>query len=112
MEEALPVITVASTVVSGLATVVIAILSLALWRSSKRVEWLTGALETHSDIQLAIAAKRAEIELIWWDPTVELVPSVRKHGEQRDLSRIYTYLPPSERTGTRKIKRAAKTRAF
>ena len=102
MGEVLLVATVASTVVSGLATVVIAILSYHLWRSSKRVEWLTGALESHSEIQLAIAAKEADMEVIWWDPTLEEVPSVRKHGEQRDLSRVYTFLPLRERAGSRK----------
>jgi len=102
MEDALIVVTVVSTVVSGVATAVIAYLSYRLWCSSKRVEWLTGALESHSDIQLAIAAKEAGIELVWWDPTLEKVPSVRKHGEQRDLSRIYTFLPPSERAGNLK----------
>ena len=102
MEEALLVATVASTVVSGLATAIIAILSYRLWRSSKRVEWLTGALESHSEIQLAIAAKGAGMEVIWWDPTLEKVPSVRKHGEQRDLSRVYTFLPLRERAGSRK----------
>lgn len=102
MEEALLVANVATTIVSGLATVVIAILSYRIWRSNKRVKWLTGALETHSEIELAIAAKGAGMEVIWWDPTLEKVPTVRKHGEPRDLSRVYIFVPPNERVGSRK----------
>ena len=91
-----------TAVASASATVVISVLSYLVWRSNKRIEWLTGALESHSDIQLAIAAKEAGMEVIWWDPTLEKVPTVRKHGEPRDLSRVYTFLPLGERAGSRK----------
>lgn len=93
---------VISASISAISTVVIAFLSYLLWRSGKRVEWFTGAMESHSEIQLAIAAKEAGIEVIWWDPTLEKNPTDRKHGEHRDISRVYFFLPPDERVGNRK----------
>ncbi len=91
-----------SAAASAFATVAIAVFSWMLWRSNKRIEWFTGAMQTHSEIQLAIAAKAAKMEVIWWDPTLEKVPTVRKHGEPRDLSHVYIFVPPNERVGSRK----------
>lgn len=96
------VLLIVSALISTAATVVIAFLSYQLYRSNQRITWLTGAMETHSEIQLAIAAKEAGMEVIWWDPTLEKVPTDRKHGEHRDLSRVYIFLPPDERAGNRK----------
>ena len=102
MQEVSMIVTAIAALASAIATVVIAILSRSLWQSNKRVEWFTGALESHSEIQLAIAAKEAGMEVIWWDPNIAKVPTVRKHGEPRDLTRIYIYLPPNERAPGRK----------
>lgn len=90
--------------VSAVATIVIALFSMLVWRLHKRMNWLTGALESHSDIQLALKAQELQIEVVNWDPTVERVPSARKHGEPREITRIYSFMPPAQRAGDRAIR--------
>jgi hypothetical protein len=59
--------------------------------------WLTGAIETHSDLMLRIEARRGingePIKLIWWDPTIETIATKKEHGQEIDLTTIYMYLP-------------------
>ncbi len=86
-----------STIVTSLSTAVIAWLSYLVFKSNKRIEWLTGAMETHSEIQMVIEAQKEGIEIIWWDPTIEKIPTERSHGEPRKLNKIYTFLPLKER---------------
>jgi len=55
-------------------TLIIALLTFLLWKVYERIAWLTGAMETHSDLMLRIEAKRGineqPIKLVWWDPTI------------------------------------------
>jgi hypothetical protein len=74
---------------------------LLVWKVYERIAWLTGAMETHSDLMLRIEARRGikdeSIKLLWWDPTIEKTPTKKEHGQEVDLSTIYIYLPPELR---------------
>ncbi len=78
-------------------TLVIAFFTFLVWKVYERMEWLTGAMETHSDLMLRIEARRGikgePIKLVWWDPTIEKTPTKKEHGQEIDLSTIYMYLP-------------------
>ena len=82
-------------------TLVIAVLTYLIWKVYERIAWLTGAMESHSDLMLRIEALRGigrkPIELVWWDPTIENVPTVKEHGKPVEMNRIYIYLPPKLR---------------
>ena len=83
-------------------TLVIAFFTFLVWKVYERMAWLTGAMESHTDLMLRIEAKRGikdgrEIKLIWWDPTIERPPIKREHGQEMELDTIYVYLPPNER---------------
>lgn len=82
-------------------TLVIAFFASLVWKVYERMAWLTGAMETHSDLMLRIEARRGingePINLVWWDPTIEKTPTKKDHGQEIDLSTIYIYLPPEMR---------------
>lgn len=93
-------------------TLVIACFTYLVWKVYERIAWLTGAMETHSDLMLRIEALRgingAPIKLLWWDPTIQKVPTKKEHGQEIDLSTIYMYLPLEMRrnnpTSSQKLK--------
>lgn len=82
-------------------TLVIAFFTYLVWKVYERIAWLTGAMESHSDIMLRIEAKRGvngqPIKLVAWDPTIEAPPVKREHGEEINLNTIYVYLPLNQR---------------
>ena len=90
-----------TTLIMILLTAIIAFFTFLVWKVYERIAWLTGAMESHSDLMLKIEAKRgingAPIRLVWWDPTLESPPIKREHGQEINLATIYCYLPPSER---------------
>jgi hypothetical protein len=71
----------------------------------ERLNWLTGAMESHSETMLLIEAKRGvngePIPTIWWDPTIESVGK-RKHREIRELNEVKFNVPEKDRAGTEK----------
>jgi hypothetical protein len=83
-------------------TFVIAVFTFRVWRVYWRIAWLTGSMETHSNLMLRLQALKGgadgkPIELVWWDPTIEDAPGVREHGKPVDMKRIHIYLPPELR---------------
>ena len=74
-------------------TFVVAVLTFLVWKVYERIAWLTGAMETHSDLMLRIEALRGidgkQIALIWWDPTIGDPPTQksarRASGDESDL---------------------------
>ena len=63
-------------------------------RIATRVQWLTGAMERHSDQQRQIAAKEAGIQMIWWDPNEGgRFPHKGKHEHMHRLEKIYIGIP-------------------
>jgi hypothetical protein len=89
----------AEWVTAGL-TIVIAFFTFLVFRVYQRMAFLTGAIESHSNLMVRIEAKRGidgkSIKAIWWDPTVEKTP-IRQHGQEDDLSTIYLFLPQEQR---------------
>lgn len=84
-------------IIAGL-TLIIAVFTFLVWRVYRRIAWLTGSMETHSDLMLRLQALKGgadgkPIELVWWDPTIEAAPGVREHGKPVDMKRIHIYLP-------------------
>ena len=51
------------------ATIVIAVFAFLTWKAYKRIEWFTGAYESHSAMSLRLQAKKENIKMLWWDPT-------------------------------------------
>jgi hypothetical protein len=98
---------------TAIFTGLIALLTFFLWRSYKRIEWLTGALESHSMLMLRIEASRLQtdkgdsVRLIWWDPDEEALPAPT-HGAEAKLETLRLYLPLKARKGWREASRARK----
>jgi hypothetical protein len=44
------------------------------WKISMRLAWLTGAMESQSDIIARLEAQKQRNPLIWWDPTMKPFP--------------------------------------
>jgi hypothetical protein len=88
-----------------IATLVIAFFTFLVWKVYERMAWLTGAMETHSDLMLRIEARRGingePIKLVWWNPTIAKTPATKGHGQDIDLSTIYIFLPPEMRQNKR-----------
>ena len=65
-----------------LLTATIALFTYLVWKVYERIAWLTGAMETHSELMLRIEACRGvrdePIKLLWWDPTIEDPPSIKQ----------------------------------
>lgn len=82
-------------------TFLLLIISFLAWRISRRVAWLTGAMESHSTLMLRIEAKRGvngePLKVKWWDPNREEIPFKGAHDKEADLECIYLYLPPKYR---------------
>ena len=66
----------------------------------RRLKWLTGAMERHSDQQRQLAARNADssIEMVWWDKTVGgAFPHEGEHEDPVQLDRMYIGVPESFR---------------
>lgn len=86
----------------AILTLVIAVFTYLVWKVYERIAALTGAMESHSEIMLRIEAIRGapngkQIEMVWWDPTIETPPLKKEHGQPAKLERIYLYIPPALR---------------
>jgi hypothetical protein len=80
------------------STALLALLTYLYWRSQRRVEWFTGAMERHSDQQRQIAANEAGLKLIWWDRTHPEAngdfPFEGAHGQEFTPGPIYVGILP------------------
>jgi len=88
-------------IIAGL-TFVIALFTCLVWRTYSRIAWLTGSMETHSDLMLRLQALKGgadgkPIDLVWWDPNIADPPGVREHDKPVDMNRIHIFLPPKLR---------------
>jgi hypothetical protein len=65
-----------------------------VWKSNKRVEWLTGSMESYQMKELRLAVlNHPEVRLVWWDPSVEPWPHAGKHGEDVKTDLLYVGIP-------------------
>ncbi len=92
-------------------TAVIALFTFLVWRVYRRIEWLTGAMESHSVLQLRLEAAKVvnsdgqPCRVVWWDPDIEPTPSTPQHGQEAQLNQIYLYIPPHLRRNRNKLSR-------
>ncbi len=85
------------------ATAIVAVLTtISANRRSReandRMNGLTGALETHSQLMLRLDAEAKGKKVIWWDPINPATgekerPYQPKHGESAVIDTAYIYLP-------------------
>ena len=61
-----------------------------------RLNWLMGAVESHTNLMVMMGAKDRGIDMVWWDPTIERAPS-HEHGEPVNLEKIRIGLPERDR---------------
>jgi hypothetical protein len=66
----------------------------ASWHVASRLAWLTGAMESHSDIMTRLEAQKQKIPMVWWDPTAEMFPDDGvAHGKECRINKIAVGLP-------------------
>jgi hypothetical protein len=68
-------------------------------RTARRVAWFTGSTESYNMKQLQLAAKRDNVRLIWWDPSIRPWPFDGQHGEEVKTETIYLGIPLDRRRG-------------
>ena len=76
-------------------TIVIAFFTYLVWQINKRMEWLTGAMESHSGMMLRIEAHKRKIPMEFWDKSIKPFPRTDKHVEPVKLDKIYIGVHPS-----------------
>jgi hypothetical protein len=87
--------------INALLGVAVSASAFATWRTAKKVEWLTGAMESHSFLMVRLAAKEQGVKCIWWDPTIE-APPPHSYREDAVLDSIRIFLPMEHRQGAKK----------
>lgn len=109
--------TALATVVMAIAAIGSACVGYQLWKSQDRVidiqsrlselqrraNWLSGALESHSEVMLRLKAEELGKTVIWWDPTHDGLikqrpPIDRAHAQiARTDEPVYLYVPLEQR---------------
>ena len=81
-----------------LLTFLIVVITVLVFLVYERIEWLTGAMESHSDKLLKIEALRGvgeeSIKLTWWDPTLGDPTPSPEHNQEITMDQIFFMLPP------------------
>jgi hypothetical protein len=88
-----------AAIISVCATIVTVAFAWLTLRIQKQVTWLTGALESHSTLQVRLQAERENKPVVWWDPTFEggckkNWPEQPKHLDNALVKTVYVGLPP------------------
>jgi hypothetical protein len=87
-----------TTLILGIFTIATtggaALFAYLLWRSSRSIEWFTGAMESHSDLMLRMEVRAKGVKMVWWDKTIKPIPFSGKHSEEVTIEEIYISLPP------------------
>lgn len=87
---------------TAIATAIMAIFTVLVWRTYRRIEWWTGSMDSYSSLLLRIEASRGvgmgedkrPVELVWWDPNIGgRNPGVGLHNAPIDLRKIHIFLP-------------------
>ena len=84
-------------ILTTIFTAIIAICTIMVWRITSGMEWYASAVESHSNLMLRLEAEKREVELLWWDPTIEPFPFSGRHKEKAELTRIHVGFPPQHR---------------
>lgn len=82
------------------AAVGASIIGYLVWRTNKRIEWLTGSMEAYQMKELQLAAlEHPSVKLLWWDPEIEPWPHCGRHGEEVKTTTLYLGVPLAHRRG-------------
>ncbi|MDX1489303.1 MAG: hypothetical protein R3268_13925 [Acidiferrobacterales bacterium] len=85
---------VVHSVIELILAAAIACFAWASWRVSTRLAWLTGAMESHSDIMMSLEATKQKVPMVWWDPTVEVFPHDGvAHGKPCSIKKLAIGMP-------------------
>ena len=96
------VIAAFSSVIAAFGSVI----AFLLWRISARALWLTGAMESHSAVDIMIKARQLQkegVDVVWWDPSIHNRSQSRKwpkrgqHNEPFKLDTIYIGMSEADR---------------
>jgi hypothetical protein len=88
------------------------------WRSYKKIEFLTGAIESHDTQQIRLEIMKwndqnpdKEIKMTWWDKTLADAPTEAAiaHGQPVIMKEIYFMLPLKKRKGQDSLSRDVRT---
>lgn len=86
-------------------TALLAFFAFLTWRTYDRIEFLTGAMDSHGtmDIRLQVMKWNIEhpehkIKLVWWDKTIEALPPY-SHGDLAEVTQVHVMLPLGRRQG-------------
>ncbi|MGD8617913.1 MAG: hypothetical protein PVH54_01860 [Gammaproteobacteria bacterium] len=85
------------TFIATIATVIIAVFTALVWKINRRMEWLSGAMESHSTLILRMEAEKRGIEMEWWDPSIEEFPREGRHQDPCKINKIYLGIHPKFR---------------
>jgi hypothetical protein len=93
--------------VLSILTAALCVLAFVTWRVYKLQAWLSGALESHSLLQLRMLAADRGIPTVWWDPSMGDPPSAarRVHGQVDSLETVYLYVPTGLRADRKNLNR-------
>src|SRR5512143_3056601 len=95
MDEIWIVVEELSSVIGAVVAVVALVQARRARELAERANWLREAMESHSTLQLMIAARERGVKIVWWDRSrYGEFPSVIKHGEEVHLETIYLDFPP------------------
>src|SRR4030095_13226690 len=84
-----------SSIIGAVVAVVALVQARRARELAERANWLTEAMESHSTLQLVIAAWERGVKIVWWDRSrYGEFPSVIKHREEVNLETIYLDFPP------------------
>ena len=81
----------------AVGTIVMAVFTALVWKINRRMEWLTGAMESHSETMMKLTAQEKGIPMELWDPSEEPLPRRYGHKEPYTLDKIYIGVHPALR---------------
>ena len=95
MDEIWNVVEQLSSVIGAVVALVALVQARRARELAERANWLTEAMESHSTLQLVIAARERGVKIVWWDRSrYGEFPSAIRHGEEVNLETIYLDFPP------------------
>jgi hypothetical protein len=99
-------------------TFLLVVFTFLTWRTYKTIEFLTGAMESHSTLELRLEILKwndqhpdKQIKMIWWDKTKTDTPTegAPTHGQPVAMDEVYFMLPLKKREGQNSLCRDIRT---
>lgn len=97
-------------VISAVTAVALVFLAFVAWRTSKSIEFFTGAMSSINQAMLRVQVeqgrKDTNIGLKWWDKNIADVPVTWRHDTEVDNRMIYVMIPRERRLPRSRFVRA------